>query len=208
MKRREKYGCSGGMCNFAARKKKDCDKIRKEMEFIKRDICKEKNHYRMICLDYYPCDMRLDFSFEDLASEFSVDITYLFREFDDQACQYDDYYNLESFLVYNHLSETGTAYGFDKETEAVDDLKIINDFLNESEKKTNSDSEGISWGRAFEALAKYDDQLIHEGKFMDQVSVSGLAAASAGFPRVRLAAESGDAYAKTLLENFEKASIR
>jgi hypothetical protein len=187
--------------------KKNCDKLRKEMEFEKEYIEKDTNHYRMVCTGYFPCDMRLDFSFEDLASEFSVDVSYLFSEYSDQLCEYDEYDNLENFLAFNRLSASGAAYGFEKETGAVDDLKILNDFLCGSEENVTSASEEISWGKAFEALAQYDDQLIRKGKFADQVSVSGFNAASAGFPRIRLAAESGDEYAKTLLDNFAKAKI-
>lgn len=185
--------------------KTNCDKLRKEMEFKKESIAKDTNHYRMVCTGYFPCDMRLDFSFEDLATEFFVDITYLFSEYSDQLCEYDEYDNLENFLAFNHLSESGVAYGFGKATGAVDDMKILNDFLCESKGKVPSASEKISWGRAFEALAKHDDQLIREGKFMDQVSVSGFEAALAGFPRIRLAAEAGDEHAKILLDNFAKA---
>ena len=194
------------MCSVLVRgAKKNCDKLRKEMVFEKEYIEKDTNHYRMVCTGYFPCDMLLDFSFEDLASEFSVDIDYLFSEFDDQLCEYNEDYNLEDFLAFNGLSASGVAYGFGKETGAVDDLKILNDFLCGSEEKVTSASEKISWGQAFEALAKYDDQLIREGKFMNQVSVSGFEAASAGFPRIRLAAEAGDEHAKTLLDNFAKA---
>jgi hypothetical protein len=185
--------------------KTNCDKLRKEMEFEKESITKDTNHYRMVCTGYFPCDMMLDFSFEDLSAEFSVDIAYLFSEFDDQLCEYDEDYNLKNFLVFNELSASGVTYGFGKATGAVDDLKILNDFLYESEENVTFASEEISWGQAFEALAKYDDQLIREGKFMDQVSVSGFQAASAGFPRIRLAAEAGDEHAKTLLDNFAKA---
>ena len=35
--------------------------------------------------------------------------------------------------------------------------------------------------------------------------MSGLAAADAGFPRVRLAAEAGDEHARLLIENLDKA---
>jgi hypothetical protein len=187
--------------------KKNCDKFRKEMMFEKEYIEKDTNHYRMVCTGYFPCDMWLDFSFEDLASEFSVDVSYLFSEYSNQLCEYGADYNLENFLAFNRLSASGAAYGFEKETGAVDDLKILNDFLCGSEENVTSASEEISWGEAFEALAQYDDQLIREGKFADQVSVSGFNAASAGFPRIRLAAESGDEYAKTLLDNFAKAKI-
>lgn len=79
--------------------------------------------------------------------------------------------------------------------------------MNTPKKPVDFVSGEISWGQAFEALTEYDNQLIREGKFMDQVSVTGLEAAEAGFPRVRLAAESGDEHAKTLLENFAKAPI-
>jgi len=185
--------------------KRGCDKFLKELGAEKERIDKERNHYKMICTTYFPCDMRLDFSFDDLARVCAVDITYLFSEYEDQACSYDAFDNLENFLAFNHLSETDYAYGFPKETGATEDLKILRDFLNNSEKQ--SASESISWGQAFEALAKYDDQLIREGKFMDQVSVSGFQAASTGFPRIRLAAENGDEYAKTLLDNFAKAKL-
>ena len=99
--------------------KKNCDKLRKEMEFEKEYIEKDTNHYRMVCTGYFPCDMIIDFSFEDLASEFSVDVSYLFSEYSDQLCEYDEYDNLENFLAFNRLSASGDAYGFEKETQGV-----------------------------------------------------------------------------------------
>lgn len=189
-------------CTILARGlKKNCEKLRKELDADKESIEKDVNHYKMICTTYFPCDELIDFSFEDLATEFSVDISYLFDEFSDQLCEYNEDYNLQEFLGFNGLSESGAAYGFETETGAVDDLKLLRSFLSDNETEVVKDS----WAEAFEPLAEYDNQLVKEGKFMDQVAVVGFEASIAGFPRVRLAAEAGDEYAKTLLENFEKA---
>ena len=118
-------------CTFLVRgSKTNCEKFRKGIEAEKGSIEKESNHYKMICTAYFPCDMRLNFSFEDLASENSVDITYLFSEFEDQFCSYDEYDNLENFLAFNHLSVSGSAYGFGKDTGATADLEILKDYLN------------------------------------------------------------------------------
>ena len=185
--------------------KRGCDKFLKESGAEKERIDKERNHYKMICTTYFPCDMRLDFSFDDLARVCAVDITYLFSEYEDQSCSYDDFDNLKNFLAFNHLPETGSAYGFPKVTGAVEDLEILRDFLNNAEKRSASGQ--MSWSQAFEALAEYDDQLVRKGMFMDQVSVTGFEAALAKFPRVRLAAENGDEYAKTLLENYANAPL-
>lgn len=196
------------MCLALVRGKKgDLVKFCEEMGFEKEYIEKDTNHYRMVCTGYFPCDMIIDFSFEDLSAEFSVDIAYLFSEFDDQLCEYDEVYNLKEFLRFNRISASGIAYGFEEETGAVDDLEILKDFLCKSEQNVTTTSEENSWTEAFEALVKYDDQLIREGKFMDQVSVSGFEAALAGFPRIRLAAEAGDEQAKTLLDNYDNAEL-
>ncbi len=106
--------------------KKNCERICEEMDFEKESIEKDTNHYRMICSAYFPCDMSLDFSFDDLAAEFSVDITYLFSEIADQVCEYDVDYNLDDFLTNNGLSVNGTAYGFGKDAGASDDISILN----------------------------------------------------------------------------------
>ena len=195
-------------CSILVRgRKNSCEKFRKKLYANTDSIIRETNHYRMICTTYFPCDEMLDFTFEYLASKFSVDLAYIFSEFDDQLCEYNLDYNLDEFLRFNGLSETGSEYGFPKETSVTHDLEILRDYLNTPKKPVDFVSGEISWGQAFEALTEYDNQLIREGKFMDQVSVTGLEAAEAGFPRVRLAAESGDEHAKTLLENFAKAPI-
>ncbi len=182
--------------------RKNCVRFRDELDAEDELFEKEANHYKMICMTYFPCDMLLPFSLEDLAYEFSVDITYLFSEFDDQHAEYNEDYNLESFLSLNGLAEHGSVHGFDKETGAVGDLKILTDFVSEYDEEC---TDSHNWFDAFEALKEYDEQLEREGRFMDQVSLTGLDAATAGFPRTRLAAEEGDEYAKTVLENYAKA---
>ena len=109
--------------------KANCEKLKREFGFEVKSIEKDCNHYKMLAIDYYPCDMMLDCSFDEMAEEFGVDIAYMFCEYSNQLCQYDEDYNLECFLDWNELEESGVAYGFDKETGAVDDLAILRELL-------------------------------------------------------------------------------
>ena len=111
--------------------KRACDNLMSEWGWEKEKSEKEKNHYAVLCTDYYPCDMLLDYSFEELAEEFCVDIAYMFCEYSNQLCQYDEDYNLKCFLNWNGLEESGVAYGFDNETGFTDDLQILKDFLSD-----------------------------------------------------------------------------
>ena len=191
-------------CSILARGlKRNCEKLCKELDADKESIEKEANHYRMICTTYFPSDVLLEFYFADLAYELSVDISYLFSEYDDQLCTYDEDYNLDNFLALNHLSASGTEFGFGKETGATDDLKLLIEFLNSPPQKNDSQN----WFRAFETVMEYGEQLTKQGKFNDQISVSANNASMAVLQRVRLAAEAGDEYAKTILETYEKLPI-
>ena len=206
--------------------KKNCDRICKEMDFEKESIEKDTNHYRMICSTYFPCDISLDFSFDDLATEFSVDITYLFSEFADQLCEYDEDYNLDDFLATNGLIVNGTAYGFGKDTGASNDISILAgkkknaDKPHKATKKTvaeveswdlfdnidRQDSRWLGWiNWVLEELSKYNAGLETVdrdtyGKIMNSVVPGSENRDFAlNYPSVYLKAEEGDKLARRFM---------
>lgn len=109
--------------------KTNCEKLRKEFGFELKQIEKDGNHYRMFAIDYYPCDMMMDCTFDEMAEEFSVDIAYMFTEYSNQLCQYDEDYNLKCFLDWNEIDESGLSYGFANKTGATDDLALLKEFM-------------------------------------------------------------------------------
>ena len=184
----------------------NCKALCDELKFEKIVCVKMEGYYEILSLGYFPCDMELDFSFKNLALQYSINVSYVFLEYSNQFLEYSVDYNLDAFLEYNNIHVEGTFTGFGEIDNIDNGLDKIHNYLLEEIHAQNEFSGESDWFTAFEALAEYSEKLMSEGAY-EELLVDLEDDEDELIVRVRFAAESGDQYAKQLLDNYDNASL-